>query len=306
MFWSKFFEPKPFNSGFLPEENGHLVYYAEFGNPKGVPVIVFHGGPGGSFKAARAKIADLKKYRVIMFDQRGSGRSIPAGKIENNTTTDLLNDVDRLYNYLKLEQKVILWGGSWGSTLALLWAERNPDKVSGLLLSQIFLANKASREWEFVGNGNFYPDFVEYMEEKSKGKIRDYYNKLIQSVNTEDQLDAANHYGYYERVCGSLDPQFAQNKELSEKELNSQRIYMHYSVGDFFVKEDEIMKNIEKIKNIPALIIHNRLDFVCPVKAAWELSKKLINSRLIIVAERGHSGKKIYKTIRKEYARVLK
>ena len=128
MFWDKWFEPKPFNSGFLPEKDGHKVYFAEFGNPNGKPVLVFNGGPGGSFHPYRAKYANLRKYRVIMFDQRGCGRSEPSGKVGNNTTQDLLNDTTRLVNHLKINQKIILWGASWGSTLALLWAEQNPEK----------------------------------------------------------------------------------------------------------------------------------------------------------------------------------
>lgn len=198
MFWNKWFEPKPFNSGFLPEENGHRVFFAEFGNPKGMPVVVFNGGPGGSFRCSRAKYANLKKYRVIMFDQRGCGRSEPLGRLEHNTTQDLLNDTTRLLNLLKINGKIILWGASWGSTLALLWAEQNSQRVEKLLLSQIFLANKEFRDWEFDGLRYLYPDFIENMENESLGKTITYNNKLIQSDNTNEQLYAVNHYGWYE------------------------------------------------------------------------------------------------------------
>lgn len=306
MFWHKWLTPKPFNSGFLPPENGHSVYFAEFGNPQGIPVVVFHGGPGGCFSAYRAAYANLRKYHVIMFDQRGSGRSLPLGKLENNTTQDLLNDTTRLINYLKIEQKVILWGASWGATLALLWAVQNPNKVKHLLLSQVFLANKDYREWEFNGNRYNYPEFVAEMNMESSGNIKGYYNKLIQSDVLDEQLLAANRYGWFERVCGSLTPAFSNFKELSPTELAEQRIYMHYSVNNFFLGSDDIMDNINKIKNIPAVIIHNRLDFIGPLKGAYDIHQKLPNSRLIIVPSFGHTNKLIRKIIKKEFSKVLK
>ena len=142
MFFEKWFLPKPYNEGYLPEDNGHKVYFAEYGNKNGKPILIFHGGPGGSCRAKHIKGINLKKYRVIAVEQRGCNRSEPMGEIKNNTTKDLLNDYDRLINHLNINEKIILRGASWGSTLALLWAERNPDKVEKMVLSQIFLANK--------------------------------------------------------------------------------------------------------------------------------------------------------------------
>ena len=171
MFWNKWFTPKPFNSGFLPEKDGHEIAFAEFGNPKGKPILCFNGGPGGKFRAERARFANLKKYRVIMFDQRGCGRSLPLGETKNNTTQDLLDDASRLLDHLNVTQKIIIRGASWGSTLALLWAEQHPDKVEKLLLSQIFLANEEFINWEFNGARHIYPDFVDELEKESNGEI---------------------------------------------------------------------------------------------------------------------------------------
>lgn len=306
MFWDKWFEPKPFNSGFLPEKDGHKVYFAEFGNPNGKPVLVFNGGPGGSFHPYRAKYANLRKYRVIMFDQRGCGRSEPSGKVGNNTTQDLLNDTTRLVNHLKINQKIILWGASWGSTLALLWAEQNPEKTDSLLLSQFFLANKEHRDWEFDGLGHIYPEFVAEMTRKSKGNIIGYNNKLIQSDNIDNQLYAVNHYGWYERICGSQAPSFADFKELPADELASQRIYMHYAAHNFFLSDDDILDNISKISGIKTLILHSRLDLVCPVKAAYDLQQKLDNARLIVLPAFGHVNPLMRKAIKKEIGEILK
>lgn len=306
MFWNKWFEPKAFNEGFLPEEDGHKVYFAEFGNPEGKPVLVFNGGPGGSFRAGRAKYANLKKYRVIMFDQRGCGRSEPLGKTEHNTTQDLLDDTTRLVNFLKINQKIILWGASWGSTLALLWAEQNAAKVERLLLSQIFLANKEFKSWEFDGNRYIYPEFVEKLEHESKGKTIGYFNSLIQSANKTKQLKAVNAYGWYERICSSMAPEFSRFTEISDKDLASQRIYMHYAANNFFLGDDDVLQNINKIKEINTLILHSRLDLVCPFKGAYDLSGGLKKAKLIVLPAFGHVNKLMSKTIRKEVGNILK
>ena len=306
MFWHKWFIPKAFNSGFLAEKDGHSVAFAEFGNPKGQPVLFFNGGPGGCFKPSRARIANLRKYRVIMFDQRGCGQSLPLGKIEHNTTQDLLDDASRLINHLKIKDKIIVRGGSWGSTLALLWAEQNPQKVSKLLLSQIFLANKEYLAWEFDGTRYIYPEFVDKMKKESKGKTIAYYNKLIQSNSLQKQLNAINRLGWFERICGSMNPKFSEFKEIDATELASHRIYMHYSDNNLFLGNNEIIDNINKLKNIEVIMIHNRLDLICPLKGAYDVHKHLPNSKLIIVPEFGHVGKLLHKTMQKEFGAILR
>lgn len=301
MFWDSWFLPKPFNSGYLPEVNGHLVYYAEYGNPQGKPMLMFHGGPGSGSKAAWARMVDLKKYRVVMFDQRGCGQSLPLGKIENNSTADLLDDASRLLEYLKINQKVILRGGSWGSTLALLWAERHPERVEQIFLSQIFLANDESLRWEMEDSAYIYPEFVVYLNHASQDNIPSYYNQLMQSDDLAKQLDAYNHGYWYERICSSVTPQFGNTKELNPNQIASARVYMHYAAHKFFLKSDTILDNINKIKDIPSIIIHNRLDLVCPFKGAYDLHKAMPNSKLIIVPEFGHSGKLMHKAIKKGF-----
>lgn len=305
MFWHHWFVPKPFNSGFLPERDGHSVAFAEFGNPNGIPVLFFNGGPGGSFKPQRAKIANLKKYRVIMFDQRGCGRSYPLGRIPFNTTQDLLKDANRLIKYLNIKKKIIVRGASWGATLALLWAELNPQKVRQLLLSQVFLANREFRDWEFNGTQYIYPEFVAQMQQESQGKIHKFYRSLIRSKEKNKQLWAINRLGWYERICGSMDPKFSNFTNVDEQELASQRVYMHYCYNNFFLDDNQILDNIKKIEHIDTIIIHNRLDLVCPLKGAYDISKAIPNSKLIIVPDFGHVSNKLHKTIQTIFGKIL-
>lgn len=301
----KLFESKPYNQGYLPEKDGHRVFFMEFGNPQGRPVLVFHGGPGGGCRPHHASFADLRRCRVILFDQRGCNNSLPLGRLESNDTLSLINDAERLLNFLNVKEKVVLRGSSWGSTLALLFAEKYPEKVEQLLLSQIFLADENDRFWEFAGNRFFCPEFVEELECKARGDIPAYFEAEINSKSKKKQLDAANYYGWYERICGSLEPKWNNLQELDEKTLAEQRIFMHYRAADFMLKPGQIMKNIKKIRQIPAVIVHNRLDFVCPPLGAYQLHKALPNSRLIMVPERGHVGKLLYQTINKEFKKEL-
>ncbi len=307
IFWKRWFEPRPFNSGYLPEDGGHRVFFSEYGNPKGKPIVVLHGGPGGGAYPRHAAFANLKKHRVILFDQRGCHKSLPLGRLENNDTKNLLKDLTHLINHLNIQDKIILRGSSWGSALALLYAEKHPDKVSKLLLSQIFLVDLGTSWWEFEGVRWHYPEFVDELEGKAKGDIPAFFAAEINSNNKKKQLDAANYYGWYERVCCSLNPQWNDQSELNEEQLAGLRIFMHYRAHDFFVSQpDPIMENIKKIKNIPTVIVHNRLDFVCPVRGAYELHKALPKSKLIIVPERGHVGRLLYKTINKTFAEELR
>ena len=168
------------------------------------------------------------------------------------------------------------------------------------------MANKEHRDWEFDGLGHIYPEFVAEMTRKSKGNIIGYNNKLIQSDNIDNQLYAVNHYGWYERICGSQAPSFADFKELPADELASQRIYMHYAAHNFFLSDDDILDNISKISGIKTLILHSRLDLVCPVKAAYDLQQKLDNARLIVLPAFGHVNPLMRKAIKKEIGEILK
>ncbi|MBN2675936.1 MAG: alpha/beta fold hydrolase [Alphaproteobacteria bacterium] len=299
----RFFKLKPFLEGYLPEKDGHLVFYHVYGNPKGFPILSFHGGPGSRSKTKHAQTFDLKKFKVILFDQRGCGESLPTGETKNNTTQDLLNDSKRLLDFLKIK-KVIVSGGSWGSTMALLFAQAYPEIVKKLSVSLIFLARQSDLDW-WKDSAIFYPDMMEKIKKEVKKNIplKDFYGKLVQSSKKSDQKKAVSLYGAYENMLGSLNPQFS--KEVpTDKQVQSFKVFSHYECHNFFLKENEILKNIQKIQHIPTLILHNRLDFVCPLNQAYDLHKALPKSKLIIVPESGHGGslmKKVSKTEIKKF-----
>ena len=300
-FWKQWFISKPFNEGYLPELDGHEIYFREFGNPEGQVILTFHGGPGFWSRPETVKSFNLKKYRVIQFDQRGCGKSKPAGKLDNNTTHDNVDDVIRLLDYLKISEKIILYGGSWGSTMALAFAECYPDVVKCMVLSKIFLANDASRKWELKGSEVFYPDILEEIRGglADNDLIPDYYIKLINSEDISDQAKAASLYGSLESFLGNMDPKI--NMHIPDaQELAMLKVYIYYSAQRFMLKDDELIINAFKIKHIPTLIVHNRLDFICPPINAYRLHKVLPESKLIIVADKGHSSKKLKKVIDKE------
>lgn len=304
--WRRFWAPKVFNQGYLPEKEGHEVFYAELGNPKGIPVLVFHGGPGGGMNLNYGQPFRRSKYRVILFDQRGCGKSLPSGEMKNNHTDALLEDAKRLLEYLKVDGKVIIRGASWGSTLALLFAEKLPEKVDKLLVSQIYLADDIGQEWNTKTSRLFYPDIWETIEKAvpGKGEALEYYTGLINSDDVLKQVKAANLAGSYERVLGSVNPKLGY-KELTPENLTEIRISLNYINKRYFLTENQIIKNADKIKHIPMLMIHNRLDMVCPLKSAYELHKKLPLSKLVIVPGRGHFGPQLNEAVFREIRKYL-
>ena len=301
------FAPKVFNQGYLPEEDGHQVFFMEAGSKDGKPVLVFQGGPGGASRLRHAEAFDRRKFRVVFFDQRGCGRSQPSGETAHNTTADLLHDAARLLDFLDIKEKVILLGGSWGATLALLFAEKYPERVKALLLSKIFLADEISAGWTDDVSGWFYPDVMDKLRRNMPENVNlpEYYAEMVNSRNLSDQVKAASLYGNYERVLGQLVPAF-EKKEVTQDDVNAARIFINYAAAGFMLKDDQIMSNVERIRELPALIVHNRLDMVCPLIGAWRLHKALPASKLVIVPEKGHVGPLMARTLKKEIRRFLK
>ena len=303
---TKLFEQKPFNQGYLPEVDGHAVYFMEFGNPKGLPILFFHGGPGGRCKAKHTSGFDLKKYRLIMFDQRGSGNSRPKGQWEKNTPMYTISDAERLLDYLgiAINDKVILRGGSYGSTLSLLFAIKNPERVSKMLLSQIFLARLEDRKWIEEGSSKFYLDILDDINKPAMGNVADYYATLINSVERKKQEEALSYFDSYEYLLGQLNPTL-NHVVATEDNVASARISINYFANDFYLTDDYILKHIKKIAEIPTLIVHNRLDFVCPPDGALKLKKELNNVDFVMVADSGHVSKKLYVTLAKKIKEFL-
>lgn len=291
------FKPKLYREGFLPVSEEHSIYYAEYGNPDGEPIIAFHGGPGYYSSPGQAERFNLKTCRVILFDQRGCGKSTPSGEINKNTTTDLIQDAAALLDHLAVE-KISIYGASWGSTLALLFAQKYPERVKKMLLAKIFLARHDDVEWIATETEKFYPEIMaELKKHVPEGKsLRRYYAEKILSSNPNDQIHSTKLYGVYEGMIGKLEPRFSDDIP-SQKQLEAYRIYMHYDLDDYGVTENEILDNIGVIKHIPTAIVHNRMDMVCPVNQAWALHKAMPVSELIIVPDYGHGSKKLNKAI---------
>ncbi|MCT4574736.1 MAG: alpha/beta fold hydrolase [Alphaproteobacteria bacterium] len=300
-------EIKPIEEGYLSEEDGHRVYWARYGNAEGKTILTFHGGPGGSSKPRHAESFDLKKYNVIVFDQRGCGRSEPLGKLENNTTEKIISDAKRIVDLLKVK-KLIIVGGSWGSTLALLFCEKFPKMIDKIILSDIFLANKFADKWAFEHTGNMYPDAAEKMlKDKPKNKgIAKYYLDLITSKKETDVVNAMNNFGKYEYTIGKLDVKI--DDEVNLNRVNNTKVFLHFMKNKYFIKENQILENIKPISNKKCLIIHNRLDLTCPLKGAWDLNQMMKKSKLVILPVLGHNiyRPESFKRVNKEIMEFLK
>ncbi len=280
----------------------HNIYVEECGNPSGIPIIFLHGGPGSGCQPYHRQFFNPDKYRIILFDQRGSGRSTPKGCLEENTTHDLIADMEAIRKSLNIDRWV-LFGGSWGVTLALLYAETYPINVSGLILRGSFLATKRDLNWFFGdGVGRIFPDewnkFTSFLEEDSSGmNTITEFHKMISSNSSEERIKTAKAWSRWtgKVVTWTL----AQQKEV---ETNDQRpdtkdpqelikevqLELHYAVNEYFLKPDQLMKNIDQIPDIPVTIIHGRRDITCPMESSWQLHNTISNSQLVILHESGH------------------
>ncbi|MBO5284458.1 MAG: alpha/beta fold hydrolase [Alphaproteobacteria bacterium] len=296
-----FFNNKVFNKGFLPEFEGHKIYYQEVGNPKGEPVLFFHGGPGGCAKTNHAEYFNLKKQRIIMFDQRGCNRSEFEDITTLNDTRRLIKDAKRLLEHLNINEPVIVSGVSWGSTLALLFAEKYPELTKQLALFSIFLARKQDRDWVLKNSALFYPDLLEEIYRQCEGENPyAHYAKKIFSEDLGAIQTAIKYMVHYEYQLGKLDAKF-DDVRIDNNIINSARINLYYAANRYFLEENEILNNIEKIKHIPTLIVHNRLDMCCPLQGAWELYRSLDNAQIEIIADLGHGGKKLKNAAKKHF-----
>ena len=282
----------------LEEKDGHVVSFSEHGNPDGPAILSFHGGPGSKSKPSHAARFDLTKYRVILFDQRGCGKSLPQGCIESNTTDDLIADAERIREYLELNTWFVT-GGSWGSTLALLYAIKHPERVRGILLTAVFLADRASVEWAMgeKGAATLMPDvWARRMEFFKKFDIR------IENQN-EDLLKALEHadLATQKEITAGLQnwegnlfsPQsslsYKNPEDVTDADIASARIFLHYEKNHEFLSEGYILANAATIAHIPCVIVHGRYDILCPLEKAKALADALPKAELIIASSSGHA-----------------
>lgn len=291
-----FSEIEPYNSGFLRVSDIHTVYYEEAGNPVGHPVLFLHGGPGGGIHPIYRRFFDPDFYRIILLDQRGCGQSTPHAELRENTTWDLVDDLERLRDLLGVE-KWIVFGGSWGSTLALSYAVVHPERVVGLILRGIFLCRKQEIDWFYQeGASRIYPDAWEsYLApiplDERDDLVRAYHQRLT-NTNMEIQLEAARAWSIWEAATSKLmqDQKSMQDFEDPRRAIAFARIECHYFINDAFMPYDNyLLDKAQAIDYIPTRIVQGRYDVVCPIQTAWDLSKAMPRARLIIVQDAGHS-----------------
>lgn len=294
-------DPVPFDEGFCDVGDGHEIHYMQFGNKKGIPVLCFHGGPGGSAKARTASGFDLKKFRVILFSQRGCGKSKFKNLLEENTTLNSVKDAYLLLRHLKINAKVVLSGGSFGSTLALLFALEYPQKVRALSLCAIYLARQADTAFPYEEMFRFYPDVkAEFQKLAGTRNIQSFFREKIFSDKYQDIKTALQYYGAYEYQLGDMNPVFNKAPAITDERINGLKIVLTYETNNMFLKENYILKNIDKIKDLPCLIVHNRFDFCCPIDGAWALHKKMRRSTFVINDDYNHSSAKLKSRFVKE------
>ncbi|MFN3453555.1 MAG: prolyl aminopeptidase [Pseudobdellovibrio sp.] len=287
----------PYKTEMLKVSDLHTLYIEQCGNPEGIPVAFVHGGPGGGVNEDHRRFFDPKKYRIVLFDQRGSGKSTPAAELKENTTWDLVADMEKIREHLNINTWVI-FGGSWGATLALTYAITHPEKVRHLILRGIFLCRPSEIKWFYqFGASEIYPDIWEsYSNHIPQNERHDFvtaYYKLLTHENADIRLEAAKIWSKWEAATSKLfiDVNAIQDFDDPTYALQFARIECHYFIHNaFFETENWILENISKIKNIPCDIIQGRYDIVCPIRSAWDLHRAWPESRLNIIQDAGHSA----------------
>lgn len=290
------FEPiEPFDTGTLHVAPPHALYFEQSGNPQGIPVLFLHGGPGSGASAVHRQFFDPAAYRIVIFDQRGAGRSTPHGDLTNNTTQDLIADIELLRTQLGIERWMV-FGGSWGSTLSLAYAQAHPERVTAMVMRGIFLGSPREIDWFVNGIRNFFPDawdrFVTPLQEDRRGDPLATYWPLLNHEHAGIALNAARTWSVYEGTCSTLLP----NAELvsgfaSERTaIGLARIEAHYMRNALFLKPGELLASVPRIRHIPAVIVQGRYDMVCPPRAAFELAAAWPEAEFIVIPDAGHSA----------------
>ncbi|KAI9291856.1 proline iminopeptidase [Neoconidiobolus thromboides FSU 785] len=287
----------PFNKGFLEVSNIHKVYYEQCGNKNGIPILFLHGGPGGGFLTRDRRYFNPEHYHIILFDQRGAGKSLPLFSLIENESKYLLEDIEKLRKYLSIT-KWAIFGGSWGSTLALLYCETFIENVLGLIVHGISLATKEESVWFYQRGACFlfpeeYDEFIDVIPKNERSDILRAYHSRLTSKDYKENLKYALAWTKWEMSTFS----FEYKKESIDKALNPKnalalaQIECHYFINDCFLKKNQLIKNAFILKNsrIPIYIIHGRYDSVCPLNSAWELYKEIPDSNFCIVEASGHA-----------------
>ncbi|HKU90743.1 MAG TPA: prolyl aminopeptidase [Steroidobacteraceae bacterium] len=295
-----FYPPiRPYDSGFLRVSSVHEIYYEQSGNPDGKPVVFLHGGPGGGTDAKMRRFFNPKRYRIVLFDQRGCGKSRPTASLEDNTTWHLVADIEALRTHLGIERWQV-FGGSWGSTLALAYSQKHPERCTELVLRGIFLLRRWELEWFYQDPGGaaaLFPDLWEHYieplsEEERKDCMRAYYRRLT-SEDRKTLLAAARSWSIWEGALSYIKMNQDAVKKYGDPEFAAAfaRIECHYFVnGGWLERENQLLDDVHKIRHIPATIVQGRFDVVCPMRTAWALHKAWPEADFRVVPDSGHSA----------------
>jgi proline iminopeptidase len=285
----------PFETGYLPLSDGHVMYWEQVGNPRGRPVLFLHGGPGAGAGAVHRRFFDPAHWRTVIFDQRGAGRSRPLGSLEANTTGHLVADIERLRAYLDID-RWLLFGGSWGSTLALAYAQAHPEHVVSLVLRGVFLGRRSEVDWFLHGLRAIFPDahsaFASHLSPEERGDLLGSYLKRLTDPDPVVHMAAARAWSIYEGSCSTLLPSpdtvssFAQDRTA----LGLARIEAFYFAHNLFLPPEGLLGRMERIGHLPAEIVQGRYDMVCPPVTAFELAASWPAARMTLVPDAGHSA----------------
>ncbi len=286
---------EPFATGMLDLDAPHRMYYEQSGNPKGVAAVFLHGGPGAGASAVHRQFFDPAFYRIVVYDQRGAGRSTPLGCLDSNTTTDLVADLERLRMHLGIERWLV-FGGSWGSTLALAYAEEHPERCLGLVLRGIFLCRASEIDWFLYGLRQIFPEawrtFSGYIPEKERSDLLSAYHRRLTDPDPAVHMPAARCWSVYEGSCSTLLPNPALVADFASDRvaLGLARIEAHYFRHDIFLPENSLLENVGRLKAVPGVIVQGRYDMVCPIVTADDLHRAWPEAEYIIVPDAGHSA----------------
>lgn len=288
---------EPFCTGHLKVSDVHEIYFEESGNPEGKPVVFVHGGPGGGTSPNYRQFFNPEKYRIILFDQRGCGKSRPYASLEDNTTWDLVEDMEKLRKHFGIE-KWLVFGGSWGSTLALAYAETHPEHVSELVLRGIFLVRKKEIDWFYQEGASYiYPDawepYFDHIPEDERDDMVGAYYKRLTSEDPEVRVAAARAWSIWEGSTSKLFPDLNLLNRFGDATFAEAfaRIECHYFINrGFMLNDSQLLDDVEKIRHIPTVIVQGRYDVVCPMTSAWDLHRALPEAEFNLIADAGHSA----------------
>lgn len=290
-------EIEPYDRGHLAVDDHHEVYYEQCGNPDGKPVVFVHGGPGGGAGEAYRRFFDPQVYRIVLFDQRGCGRSKPYASLRDNTTWHLVADIERIREHLGIERWQV-FGGSWGSTLALSYAQRHAERVTELVLRGIFMLRRKELLWFYQeGASNLFPDAWEHylapIPVVERGDLMSAYYRRLTSDDEAVRVEAARAWSIWEGTTSLLYPDAKKIAETGADEfaVAFARIECHYFVnGGFFEVEEQLLRDVDKVRHVPTVVVQGRYDVVCPARSAWDLQRAWPESELVLVEDAGHSA----------------